>query len=140
MKKSDDERKIEYIVDKRVANGKGNKNEYLVRYVGFDDSQNKWINEQDLNCSELIEEFNTPRCIHVKKIISVWKNKDGHLFYSVVLSNGLIDNYPSSFLRRHHPEMLQKYLEKCYIYDKSHKNESGVKTIEKLDFSNLIAF
>ena len=134
------ERTIEYIVDKRVANGKGNKNEYLVRYVGLDDSQNQWINEQDLDDSDLIDEFNTPRCVYIKKIMSACKNKNNRIFYHVVLSNGLIESYPSSFLRKHHPEMLQRFLEKCYMYDKTYKIQPLNEKKEKIDISDLIAF
>lgn len=140
MQKSENEKSVEYIVDKRLANGKGNKNEYLVRWIGFDDSENKWINEQDLNCKELIEEFNTPRCVNIKKIITAYKNKNDQVFYTVVLANGLLENYPSSFLRRKCPEMLHKFLEKYFLFDKAHKNDIETNVPESIDFSNFISF
>ena len=134
------DKEVEYIVDKRISSGKGNKNEYLVRWVGYDDSNNQWVNEQDLTCNELIEEFNTPRCEHIKQILTAYKNQQNQIFYTVVLANGLLENYPSSFLKRKYPTMLQNYLEKCYCYDKIHRNDIQKSPPPQIELSDLIAF
>ncbi|CAF0817500.1 unnamed protein product [Didymodactylos carnosus] len=48
------EYEVEKILDKRRRNGKL---EYLLKWLGYDDSENKWVRAEDLNCPELIAQF-----------------------------------------------------------------------------------
>ena len=50
-----DEYEVERIVSKRST---GRKIEYLVKWVGYSDEENSWLNKKDLkNCKALIEEY-----------------------------------------------------------------------------------
>ncbi|OHT00832.1 chromobox protein [Tritrichomonas foetus] len=107
---------VEAILDKRIVSK--NKVEYLVRWSGYecDDSFNSWVSEKDLNCKQLIEDYNQPKNTQVKKIISLYKNDENIYFYKTVLTNGIIVDYSSHYLRRNYPKLLQTYLEKCYRF------------------------
>ena len=115
-KQPDEGKEIAFIVNKRIVNGKGGKVEYLVRWSGFNENFDSWVSEQDIENKSLYEEFNENRSTHVKKIFSSYQNSDGSICYDVSLDNGMIERYPSSFLKRHHPQLLVDYFEKYYLF------------------------
>lgn len=52
---SDDEvYEVETILDKRIINGKP---QYLIKYKGYDDSENSWEPPSNLNCPKKLREF-----------------------------------------------------------------------------------
>ena len=49
---------VEKVLDTRLY-GRRRKRQYLVSWKGFPQSENSWVNHEDMNADELIEEFNT---------------------------------------------------------------------------------
>lgn len=45
---------VESIIDKRMKN---NKNQYLVKWKDYSSDENTWEPEDNINCKELIEQF-----------------------------------------------------------------------------------
>lgn len=45
---------VERIINKRI---KCRRVEYLIKWKNFDDDHNKWVLEKDLDCDEILQEF-----------------------------------------------------------------------------------
>jgi len=82
---------VEKILDKR--NGRKGKVEYLLKWRGFDDEDNTWEPEENLDCPELMQDFEE----RIKKIkleaANVSQDKDE-------------DDRPKGFDRDLEPEMI----------------------------------
>lgn len=82
---------VEKILDKR--NGRKGKVEYLLKWRGFDDEDNTWEPEENLDCPELMQDFEE----RIKKIkleaVNVSQDKDE-------------DDRPKGFDRDLEPEMI----------------------------------
>ena len=46
---------VEKIISKKVVNGK---TQYLLKWKGYDSDENTWEPEENLDCQDLLEEFN----------------------------------------------------------------------------------
>jgi len=51
---SEEEYSVEKILDKRVKQGKV---EYLIKWEGYDDSENTWEPQENLDCPDIIKKF-----------------------------------------------------------------------------------
>lgn len=68
-KKANNEYEVEAIMDKRTTKGK---TKYLIRWRGFDESDDTWEPEETLNCPDLIRSFNKKKG-NKKEVIKIKK-------------------------------------------------------------------
>jgi hypothetical protein len=69
----EEEYEVEQVLSSR-RHGKGRKIQYLVKWKGYPDSDNKWVNWDDMHAEEALENFRmqNPRAItHIRRIRSV---------------------------------------------------------------------
>jgi chromobox protein 5 len=53
----EEEYKIEKILDNRIKPRTHNLKQYFVKWKGYAQSENSWINEKDLHALDLLEEY-----------------------------------------------------------------------------------
>lgn len=63
---------VERIVDSRIKNGK---KQYLIKWVGYSESENTWEMEENLMCGELLEEYKKKE-MEAKKTATSTKKKE----------------------------------------------------------------
>ena len=56
IKEGEEEYEIESIIDSR-RHGRGRKRQYLVHWKGYPNSNNSWVDHEDLHAPELLEEY-----------------------------------------------------------------------------------
>lgn len=71
-KKSNNEYEVEAVVDSKTVKGK---TKYLIRWKGFEESDDTWEPEETLNCPDLIRAFNKKGKKAVKKPAKAKKRK-----------------------------------------------------------------
>jgi hypothetical protein len=71
-KKSNNEYEVDFIVDSRTFKGK---TKYLIRWKGFQDTDDTWELEDSLNCPDLIRSFNKKSAKSPKKVKKAKKRK-----------------------------------------------------------------
>ena len=109
--------------------------QYFVSWVGYPESENSWINEEDMACSDLLEEYidklkkkqfksknlNKSQTItHYKDIVEahkeidhileLFRNLDG-TFYKLKLKDDTIVNISSEELQKNNPTLVINFLE-----------------------------
>lgn len=115
---------VEKIVDTKL-NGK--KRFYLLKWKGYDHTQNTWENADNLNCDELIEEFNKKQQeIEVlsskpgggtqipNNILSDY-TKGGEKMYKVEYPNDDSEDLTTKKLSKKNPLLLIDYLQAKYM-------------------------
>ena len=65
------EYEVEKVVDKRIHKGKV---EYLLKWKGYPSSDNTWESEDNLDCQELVQDYEERRRLE-KKPVAVKKEK-----------------------------------------------------------------
>lgn len=113
---------VERIVDHRT-DYKGRR-KFLLKWKGYDDSDNTWEKEEDLNCPELIEKYmknletlqnnlqgSGKMRDKPKKILTIKYKFDG-VYYKVIYEDGRTEVLPSDELVKIDRTILVKFLEK----------------------------
>jgi hypothetical protein len=66
----EEEYEVEQVLSSR-RHGRGRKVQYLVKWKGYPDSDNEWVNWDDMNADEALEDFRkqNPRAItHIRRV------------------------------------------------------------------------
>jgi hypothetical protein len=95
----EEEYEVEQVLSSR-RHGRGRKVQYLVKWKGYPDSDNEWVNWDDMNADEALEDFKkqNPRAItHIRRAQSATVEPTPTL-HSWIYSNTV--NVPRCYLRR----------------------------------------
>lgn len=126
---------IEYPVEKILRRRVTRKNiQYLVKWEGYDNKENSWVNEQDMQCDELLEQFRAHRIIgnqfykfyHLEIFPDYFSNyyyviaakrTNNQLFYLMKLKFGGLSSILSSIdVRGKFPFLLIDFLESNLMF------------------------
>lgn len=136
-----------YEVEKIIKHRNGLRGyEYFLKWKGYPDSENQWVNESSLNCYGLLTEywsrieqkdlqkilpsqktedkinFNEDKGKHKRSrhkdstILGVAKCGD-NLLFAVKLSNGRIQLFSKTFMKQHFSSILIRWYEKHMIFN-----------------------
>jgi hypothetical protein len=76
----EEEYEVEQVLSSR-RHGRGRKVQYLVKWKGYPDSDNEWVNWDDMHAEEALEDFRkqNPRAItHIRRTQSTEKSQPPH--------------------------------------------------------------
>lgn len=65
---------VEDILDHRVVNGKL---QFLLKWKGYDDSENSWENKRDLHCDDILTEYYSKHEAEINEALAKGKKKKG---------------------------------------------------------------
>lgn len=105
---------------------------YYVKWVGFPDSENSWVLEENMGCDELVAQYaedlkkkmeNKPKNenlnrnilesisddLLVLQILDGFRKED-YVYYKVKLDDGSIEYVKSEYLRKFYPNLLYQFL------------------------------
>jgi len=101
----EEEYSVEKVVDKRV--GRNGKVEYLLKWKGYGDEDNTWEPRENLDCEDLIENFEKKRKEKTDKKKEAEKRKSGaSADSSSKKKKGEDDSKPRGFDRNLDPERI----------------------------------
>lgn len=117
---------VEKILDHRVDSM--GRRRFWLKWKGYDYSENTWEKEEDLDCPELIAEYEQKYQALLKATTSKGKmiekphkvldayRQNGIVFYTVLYKSGKRANLTSSELCKIHPSIAIRFLEKISNY------------------------